>query len=164
MILPNCPSRPARCHLGDAAVKLCKAVHELWDRFEAETIDRPTLQKETEKLRRQRKKLLKRGRNPESSGRAFCKKLLRLEPAMWTFASVKGIEPTNNLAERMLRPAVMWRKQSFGSHSIEGCRFVERALTAVQTLRLTGRSVMDFFEQAIHAFRHGLSPPKLIAA
>ena len=66
--------------LGDAAVKLCKAVHELWDRFEAETIDRPTLQKETEKLRRQMKKLLKRGAKSRiKRARSFCKKLLRLE-------------------------------------------------------------------------------------
>jgi transposase len=43
--------------------------------------------------------------------------LLRLEAALWTFARVKGIEPTNNHAERMLRPAVMWRKQSLGSHT-----------------------------------------------
>ena len=66
-------------------------------------------------------------------------------------------------SERMLRPAVMWRKQSLGSHSLEGCRFVERVMTALQTLRLTGRSAIDYFEQAIHALRHGLSPPALIA-
>jgi transposase len=151
--------------LGKAAVKLCKAVHKLWDCFEAETIDRPTLQKQAGKLRLRMRKLLKQGaKSPMKRARSFCKKLLRLEPAMWTFAVVEGIEPTNNHAERMLRPAVMWRKQSLGSHSIEGCRFVERTLTALQTLRLTGRSAMDFFTQAIHAFRHGLSPPTLIAA
>ena len=82
---------------------------------------------------------------------------------MWAFARVRGIEPTNNHAERMLRPAVIWRKTSQGSHSLAGCRFVERILTAVQTLRLQGRSIMNYLEQAIHAWRHGLSPPPLLA-
>jgi transposase len=155
----------ASATLGAAGGKLCGQVFKLWDSFVAGTINRTTLQKRTKDLRRQMKKLLKHWRNSTAKrASAFCKQLLRLEPAMWTFARVEGIEPTNNHAERMLRPAVMWRKQSLGSHSAWGCRFVERAMTALQTLKLTGRSVMDYFEQAIHALRHGLSPPKLIAA
>jgi transposase len=63
---------------------------------------------------------------------------LKVEAALWTFARVEGLEPTNNAAERALRPAVLWRKRSFGCHSAGGCRFVERLLSAVQTLRLRG--------------------------
>jgi len=154
----------ASAELGAAGVELCHQVHRLWDQFAAGTIVRSTLQKRGKALRRQMKKLLKKGRDSTAKrASGFCKELLRFEPALWTFTTVEGIEPTNNHAERMLRPAVMWRKQSLGSHSVSGCRFVERVLTALQTLKLTGRSVMDYFEQAIHALRHGLSPPKLIA-
>jgi hypothetical protein len=39
--------------------------------------------------------------------------------------------------ERTLRRAVIWRKVGFGNHSDEGCRFTERLLTVVQTLRVT---------------------------
>jgi transposase len=46
-----------------------------------------------------------------------------------------GLEPTNNRAERVLRRALLWRRRSFGCHSAEGCRFAERILTVVQTLR-----------------------------
>jgi len=102
-------------------------------------------------------------RSPAKRAARFCRELLRLEPALWTFAKVKGIEPTNNHAERMLRPAVMWRKQSLGSHSVGGCRFVERMMTVLQTLKLRGQSVMDYLEQAIHALRCGVSPPPLPA-
>ena len=63
----------------------------------------------------------------------FCRNLLAIEPARWTFARRAGVEPTNNHAERMLRPGVMWRKTSFGSHSEGGCRYAERMLMAVQT-------------------------------
>jgi transposase len=61
---------------------------------------------------------------------------LALYPALWLFTALEGVEPTNNHAERILRLGVLWRKNSFGCHSPEGCRFVERMLTVVQTLRL----------------------------
>jgi hypothetical protein len=34
--------------------------------------------------------------------------LLNVEPALWLFVSVEGVEPTNNAAERAIRPAVIW--------------------------------------------------------
>jgi transposase len=95
---------------------------------------------------------------------ATCRELLAFEPALWTFAYHEGVEPTNNRAERALRPAVLWRKRSFGCHSEEGCRFVERLLTVVQTLRLQGRDVLDYLQAALTAHRHGLPAPKLLNA
>ena len=83
---------------------------------------------------------------------------------MWTFAYHEGVEPTNNTAERALRPAVLWRKRSFGCHSEDGCRFVERLLTVVQTLRLQGRDVLDYLQAALTAHRSGLPAPKLLNA
>lgn len=95
---------------------------------------------------------------------ATCRELLALEPALWTFAFHEGVEPTNNHAERVLRPAVLWRKRSFGCHSEEGCRFVERLLTVVQTLRLQSRDVLDYLQAALTAHRNGLPAPKLLTA
>ena len=66
----------------------------------------------------------------------FCARLLRVYPALWTFVVVEGVEPTNNHVERAQRRAVLWRRRSFGCQSAAGCRFVERILTVVQTLRL----------------------------
>ena len=34
--------------------------------------------------------------------------------ALWMFARVEGVEPTHNVSERTLRPAVLWRKGSSG--------------------------------------------------
>ena len=73
---------------------------------------------------------------------AFCANVLAMVPALWRFVVTEGMEPTNNHAERLLRRGVLWRKNAFGCHSAEGCRFVERMLTVVQTLRLQGRSVL----------------------
>lgn len=62
-----------------------------------------------------------------------CRQLLKVESALWTFVTTEGIEPTNNAAERALRPAMLWRKNSFGSQSQQGSLFVSRMLTVVTT-------------------------------
>jgi transposase len=150
--------------IGRAGVGLCKSVSRLWHRFRGRQITRESLAGRIVPLRKRMQSLLKRGVGLQVKGTSgFCREVLAVEPALWTFATVRGIEPTNNHAERMLRPAVMWRKQSLGSHSVRGCRFVERMMTVVQTLKLRGRSVMDYLEQAVHALRCGRSPPSLLA-
>jgi len=55
--------------------------------------------------------------------------------ALWTSARHDGVEPTNNAAVRVLRPAVIWRTQRFGTQSDDGNRFVERILPVVTTCR-----------------------------
>lgn len=73
-----------------------------------------------------------------------------------------GVEPTNNHMERLLRPGVLWRKNAFGSHSEAGCRFVERMLTVVQTLRLQQRPILEFLYQSLSAHRQGHQVPRLL--
>jgi transposase len=109
------------------------------------------------------KDLLDRGLGcGEAKAKYFCRNLVKVYPAMWTFARIDGIEPTNNHAERMLRPAVIWRKKCFGSHSQNGCRYAERMLTAIQTLRLNGRSVMNFLSDTLDAHRRCFPTPTLV--
>lgn len=96
--------------------------------------------------------------------RGTCRELLAWESSLWTFAFVQGVEPTNNHAERLLRGAVLWRKGCFGSRSDGGCRFVERILTVVQTLRLQSRPVLTYLYDALCAHREGLPAPKLLSA
>ncbi len=91
-----------------------------------------------------------------------CRELLAVEPALYTFAAVDGVEPTNNAAERALRHAVCWRKTSYGTDSTGGSRFVERVLTVVASCRQQGRDVLAFLTDAIHAARLGAKPPSLL--
>jgi transposase len=92
----------------------------------------------------------------------MCAEILEVEAALWTLAHHEGLEPTNNAAERALRPAVVWRKKSYGCHSPEGCRFVERLLSVTTTLRLPGRSVLEYLVEALDAHRCGLPIPQLL--
>ncbi len=92
----------------------------------------------------------------------FCSNLVDLEPALWRFVITEGVEPTNNHAERGLRRGVLWRKISFGCHSADGCRFVERMLTVTQTLRLQDRNILHFLIEAVHNHRANLPIPSLL--
>lgn len=94
--------------------------------------------------------------------RALCRDLLAHWPSLWTWLEVEGGEPTNNAAERALRPAVLWRKSSFGHQSETGEQFVERMLTAVTTLRLQGRNIWSYLVATCEAARQGTSTPSLL--
>ena len=91
----------------------------------------------------------------------LCRALLKREAALWRFAATPGLDPTNNLAERMLRGAVIWRKKSFGSASQAGCRYVERMLSVIETLRLRGHPPLAYLAAAIAAHRKGEPTPAI---
>jgi transposase len=52
-----------------------------------------------------------------------------------TFLQVPGVEPTNNRAERMLRPAVIARKVSHCSKNARGAYATAAFLSVIQTAR-----------------------------
>jgi transposase len=93
-----------------------------------------------------------------------CRNPRAWEPALWTFARVAGVEPTNNAAERALRRAVRWRTRSFGCKSAAGRRFVERRLAVTTTLRRQERRVFDYLADALRAHRRGRPAPALLTA
>ena len=95
---------------------------------------------------------------------SLCRELVAVWPALWTFVVVEGVEPTNNAAEQALRPAVLWRKGSFGTHSDAGSRFVERMLTVTATCRQQHRPVADFLLAALTAAQRGQPHPSLLPA
>ena len=97
-----------------------------------------------------------------SERKGMCAALLDLEPAMWTFVTVAGVEPTNNKAERSVRHGVIWRRTSFGTQSDTGSVFVERMLTTVATLRLQRRHVLDYVTAACDAASRCMPAPSLI--
>ncbi len=81
---------------------------------------------------------------------------------MWLFVTTEGVEPTNNASERARRPAVLWRRQSFGSQSQAGSIFVACMLTVVTSLRAQNRNVLAYLTQASQAARQGKTAPSLL--
>ena len=92
----------------------------------------------------------------------MCSELYDHRDWLWTFLDVEGVEPTNNASERALRPAVIWRKLSFGTQSARGSRFVETILTVVETCRRQSRNSFQFLTAAVQAHFAGQPAPSLI--
>jgi transposase len=137
----------------------------LWHRFRAGEFDRQDLCRRLVPLQARLGRLLRRGQeSPDRKAAALCRELRKWWPALWTFARVEGVEPTNNVSERALRPAVLWRKGSFGSDSAAGSRFAERLLTVVATCRQQGRGLLDFLMAAGEAALQGTAAPSLLPA
>lgn len=105
-------------------------------------------------IRRKVARLLKAGQTcgvPKTEG--VCREVRTVYDALWTFVRVEGVEPTNNAAERALRPGVLWRKGSFGTQSAQGSRFVEAMMTVVATLKQQHRHVLW---HVLHSPMHAL--------
>ncbi|MCG3133537.1 MAG: IS66 family transposase ISCysp4 [Planctomycetes bacterium] len=151
--------------LGVGGQRIVKAVFREWYRFRDGEITRRGLQRRLAPIRLRLQRLLRRHvNNPAAPARKIAKDLREYGSALWTFARVEGIDPTNNIAERALRKAVLWRKSSFGSASRAGSRFVERMLTVCESLRAQGRSILDFIEQSIRTRPSDRVRPSLLPA
>lgn len=153
----------AAAEIGRAGLEAVQRVFLHWRDFREGRLSREGLQRVIRPIRRDLRAALERAGNcADGKAAAFAGNVLKLYPALWTFVRLEGVEPTNNHAERMLRQGVLWRKNSFGCHSEGGCRFVERMLTVVQTLRLQCRPVLGYLQAALTAHRAGLSAPALL--
>ena len=93
---------------------------------------------------------------------SLSRQLLKLWPALWTFVTVVGVEPTNNRAEQAIRPAVLWRKGSFGTQSDAGAHFVERMLSVAATCKQQGRSLLDYLTAVCTADQQAQPIPLLL--
>lgn len=136
-----------------------------WHRVRDGTLTRSTFRTYMGPLQRRVEALLWLGSQcRHAPTAATCREILALAPALWTFVRVPGVEPTNNAAERALRPGVLWRKGSFGSHSPSGSRFAERMLTVATTLKQQRRNVVDYVTCACEAALRGEPVPSLLPA
>ena len=137
-------------------------VFGLWKQFKAQEFDRLGLQTKAQCHIENIKDALTITASAEgiaSKSTALCCDLLERFSTLWTFLHEEGVEPTNNLAERGLRPAVIWRKVSGGSQSAWGLTFTERLQTVVYTLKQRSRNIFEFLAQSFEAHLHGTPGP-----
>ena len=70
-------------------------------------------------------------------------RLRKQRPHLLTFLHVEGVDPTNNQAERQLRPAVIARKLSCGNKTAAGARTFEILASLAATCAQQGLSFSD---------------------
>lgn len=81
---------------------------------------------------------------------------------LFTFLEEEGVEPTNNVAERILRTAVQWRKISFGNRSRTGEIATARLLTVAQSCKRQQRHVLNYLTDAVLCHRRQAVAPSLL--
>ena len=149
---------------GEQGLKLSHRVFNAWRAFKHEHHDRRRLKSEIAPIQTELHELLQDAW-PKSRRtrwhRRFANNLLKVWPALWTFVTIEGVEPTNNPAERALRSPVIHRKISLATQSSSGERFAERALSAAGTCRQQSRSLFTYLNDLIVAHHRGDPFPAL---
>ncbi len=157
--------------IGEALLGQERKLFKLWYRVRDGTLSRADFQSQVVVIRQAVNEQLEKGagyhpKRGEKTARAKTARttqaLLKMEPALWLFVYQQGVEPTNNTAERAIRPAVIWRRISFGSQSAAGSEFVARMLSVVTTLRQQDRDVLGYLTEACQAARQGEAAPSLL--
>jgi hypothetical protein len=118
-----------------------EAIHALYERAVATATalaGRSVVERETAQRRFERELLTvcrtQAARSPQA---ALCQRVERAHPELFTFVADPVVPPTNNAAERALRPLVIARKISGGTRSAQGSqtRMVLQSLIATWDLR-----------------------------
>jgi transposase len=150
--------------LGQQLLEHARRVFRQWSRCRDGTISRAGLKSSLGPTRRAVERLLLRGLNGRHARTAeVCRELYWYRERLWTFLDQEGVEPTNNAAERSLRPAVIWRKLSFGTQSAAGSRFVETLLSIIETCRQQARDLFAFVTDALERHSAHRRPSSLLS-
>jgi transposase len=149
--------------IGEALRAQARQMFHWWHRVRDGTLAHASFAQYMWPIRREVERLLEVGQTcgvPKTAG--GCREILKVRHALWTFVRHAGVEPTNNAAERAIRPGVLWRKGSFGTQSADGSRFVETMMTVVATLTQQHRRVLDYLTAACEAALRGEIAPSLL--
>jgi transposase len=149
--------------IGEALRMQARQMFQWWHRVREGSLTHKTFANYMWPVRQEMERLLEAGQTcgvPKTEG--TCRELFKLRQALWTFVRHEGVEPTNNAAERAIRPGVLWRKSSFGTQSVAGSRFVEAMMTVVATLKQQHRNVLDYVTATCEAVLCGEPAPSLL--
>jgi transposase len=149
--------------LGEALQVQARQMFHGWHRVCDSTLAHASFRTYMQPIRWEVERLLEAGQTcgaPKTEG--TCREVLKRRQALWTFVRHEGVEPTNNAAERAIRPGVLWRKGSFGTQSADGSRFVEAMMTVAAPLKQQHRNVLGYLTAACEAALSGEPPPSLL--
>ena len=123
--------------VGRRLLVLARAVIRTRHRLEDGRIGEAVYRRRIGRLRSSIAGALERGSGlrRDTRTRGQCRHLLGREALLWTFLADRRIALTNNVAERALRPYVIWRKVALASHSRRGDHFRARMLSVATTAK-----------------------------
>lgn len=145
------------------ALALYARLFRLWHRFRGGEMDRSVLFRKSIPLQQRFFALAERYLDSrDAEVRALATAFFLHCERLFIFVEHSNVDPTNNVAERALRPAVQWRKICFGNRSSEGETATARLLTATRTCAMQKRNVLAFLTDAVRSYRLRLPAPSLL--
>jgi hypothetical protein len=111
-----------------------------------------------------REELVRKAKASRCGGAAatLAKRIVAQASRWFTFMNHPNVEPTNNLAERALRPIVIARKLTQGTRGPTGQRQAERLWSVIETARQQNVPVFAFLARALDAHLRRAAPPVLV--
>ena len=149
--------------IGRVGLDVVECLFADWWAFRRGELDRPGLQARLDRIRAELQGVLEQGCSSifaetwilfsQSLGTVSGVVVVRLDRRCRAHEQPCGTHPALG---RALAEERLWLPPP------AGCRFVERMLSVVQTLRLQKRPVLDYLYRAIMAHRSGLPAPQLL--
>ena len=81
----------------------------------------------------------------------LAKRALKYKRELFTFILIPGIDPTNNRAERALRPCVVQKKISGCHRTIEGAKNRDILMSVIGTMKLQGKNFLYHGKEHVKA-------------
>ena len=145
-----------------ALLGLAEEVVLVWAKYREGELSEAMMQEQLQALQTALRDGLEYNQHQDNYLGSLCSELLKRWDALWTFVEHEGVEPTNNAAERALRPSVHWCKGCYGTQSEGGSRFVERLLTVSATCQQHDRPLLPYLVDAVTAHWADLSAHRLL--
>jgi len=92
---------------------------------------------------------LTRLNSPNQKTQALIKRITKYRPNLLRFMEHPEVEYHNNRAERAIRPAVIFRKVSFGNRTEKGAYFYAILASVVETYRLKNRNINQLLKRVL---------------
>ena len=130
---------------------LDKGLHRIFDRLK-KALEKEPPPSERARLARNAKRAMRRLINKQYGKvkvRKFVEKIRKGYPYWFTFVTVPGVEPTNNVAERALRELVIQRKIMGTLRNEKGTRIFETLPTLLATWKQRGLNLQESLSNAL---------------
>lgn len=153
---------------GEVGRELLRLLKKIFGCWKTELKEQPPLlRKQKKRIQRLKRRLiatltLGAGSSHKQTART-CENILNCGQSLWRFLEVPGVPPTNNLAERQLRPLVITKKLTFGTQSQRGNRYIERIFSVIMTCAQLKKNPFPLLQQVISAFFSAQPPPLILA-
>jgi transposase len=97
----------------------------------------------------------------EPNARRIAKRLIKYQGELTAFLHDKNLDPTNNAAERALRPAVVMRKITGGSRSNNGAKAWATLASLIKTATQQNRKLLDTIRSMLVGAWSSQRPPTM---